>query len=81
MGAVSGHCSSRLPYLVINAVNYSKDIKTLPESLGLNTQLRELDLSNNKLTALPASVGQLTNLHTLNLGGNKLTAFPHSSVN
>lgn len=54
----------------------SEKLTELPESLGLLTQLQELDLSNNKLTALPESLGQLTQLRWLDLHNNQLTTLP-----
>jgi hypothetical protein len=47
-------------------------LKEVPESLGQLTQLQDLDLSGNQLTALPESLGQLTQLRQLNLRDNRL---------
>ena len=40
------------------------------------TDLRELDLSDNRLSALPPSIGNLTALEVLNISGNNLTQIP-----
>jgi Leucine-rich repeat (LRR) protein len=40
------------------------------------TELRELDLSNNRLNVLPPSIGTLTSLEVLNISGNNLKQIP-----
>jgi len=54
------------------------NLTSLPESIGLLTNLERLDLSANELTELPKSIGKLTNLKELNLTGNKLDELPES---
>jgi internalin A len=55
-----------------------RDAGTLPESVGQLTQLQQLDVSDNQLTALPKSVGQLTQLRQFHVSDNQLTALPES---
>lgn len=44
----------------------------VPGSLGGLLSLRELNLSNNRLTSIPASLVQLPNLSSLKLAANRL---------
>ncbi len=49
----------------------------VPSSVFEKTGLRELDLSNNRLTgALPSQIQQLENLRVLDASGNKMTGVP-----
>lgn len=48
-------------------------LKEVPEETFELTNLQELNLSNNELTALPESIFQLTNLRRLFVSGNQLT--------
>lgn len=54
-----------------------QSLTKVPTDVFQNTQLNELDLSNNKLDgALPSQVGQLVNLRILDLSDNKFTGVP-----
>ncbi|MBD3197389.1 MAG: hypothetical protein GF317_20200, partial [Candidatus Lokiarchaeota archaeon] len=59
----------------------SYDLKTLPESIGTLTSLKELNLIANKITTLPESIGNLNALKELNLSANKITTLPESIGN
>eukprot|EP00605_Chrysophyceae_sp_TOSAG23-4_P001691 GSChrysophyteH1.ASY1.ANO1.1859.1 assembled CDS len=53
------------------------DLKELPEQFGLYlTQLKFLNLSNNKLTYLPESFVQMSSVVEINLLKNQLTCLP-----
>jgi Leucine-rich repeat (LRR) protein len=56
----------------------SKHIMILPESFGQLISLKELEISNNKLTTLPESFGQLKALQTLTIDENQLATLPES---
>jgi Leucine-rich repeat (LRR) protein len=53
-------------------------LTVLPNSIGQLTQLKNLDIYDNKLTVLPNSIGQLTQLQILNISNNQLTSLPES---
>ena len=54
---------------------------SLKAEVRLLTELRELNLSNNKFTGLPAEVGQLPKLEVLNLSNNLFTGLPQELGN
>ena len=47
-------------------------IRNLPNSIGDLTELRKIDLSNNKLKSLPETISNLKNLQKLNIYSNPL---------
>ena len=51
----------------------SNEIMSIPEQIGLYTQLEELDLDGNNITDLPDSMANLTLLDTLYIEGNPLS--------
>lgn len=58
---------------------YANTLRSLPR-LGQLRALREVDVSNNQLTALPDDIGRLTQLNTLNIDNNRLIRLPASFV-
>ncbi|HEY2392222.1 MAG TPA: leucine-rich repeat domain-containing protein [Candidatus Angelobacter sp.] len=50
--------------------------KSLPDSIGHLSRLRELHLRNNKLSSLPESMSKLHELRQIDLRGNPLTHLP-----
>ena len=66
----------------ITALNLSHDnLKELPESIGLLSELEYLCVMGNGLTTLPLSFNLLTNLKELELSCNKLEYLPDSVYN
>ena len=54
-----------------------KNLSAVPSYVFKSTNLKILDLSNNKLTgAIPAEIGNLKNLKELYLGNNQMTGVP-----
>lgn len=71
------HLSFRPEYnSVSNYFFYNKSWVELPSSIGLLTNLYELDLSGTYLTKLPPEIGNLKNLHSLNLESSKIESLP-----
>ncbi len=54
----------------------SKQIYTLPSSIGSLFNLRHLELRDNQITTLPDSIANLSNLTILDLGGNGIINVP-----
>ncbi len=54
----------------------SCDIQTLPEQIGLLTNLKNISLSNNKISKLPNSFSKLKKLSNINLNFNEFYEFP-----
>ncbi|XP_051997779.1 leucine-rich repeat and calponin homology domain-containing protein 1 isoform X1 [Xyrauchen texanus] len=67
-------CVCGLPLRVLNASN--NKLNALPESIGLLTNLMELDVSYNEITALPRHIGRLKALRELNVHRNLLCVLP-----
>ena len=54
-----------------------KDLEVFPENLQkVSATLRNLDLSNNKLTTIPNWIVDFKSLKTLNLSGNLISYLP-----
>jgi Leucine-rich repeat (LRR) protein len=58
----------------------SNQIETVPPR-SLNSNLRWLILTNNRVTELPAQIGNCSRMQKLMLAGNKLTELPDSMAN
>lgn len=76
------------PYIFINGNHrigelnlYNCNLKSLPSSLDLLSDLVTLKLTCNSLTTLPKSVGNLNNLQKLYLEVNDLSSLPESIYN
>ena len=51
-------------------------LRRVPDEVWTLTDLADLQLSNNKLTALPDAIGNLKNVERLGLAGNRLRKLP-----
>ncbi|GMT19236.1 hypothetical protein PFISCL1PPCAC_10533, partial [Pristionchus fissidentatus] len=56
-----------------NLVLKDNKLTSLPEEIGLLTQLKLIDVSSNELTSLPQSMKNLENLQSLDIAKNKIT--------
>ena len=52
----------------------STQITTIPDEIGILTNLQVLDLYYNQITTIPDAIGNLTNLQYLNLSNNPIHA-------
>ncbi|MFA7245004.1 MAG: leucine-rich repeat domain-containing protein [Candidatus Magasanikbacteria bacterium] len=73
--------SSPTKNIVINKTNKldlsSQNLSKVPDNTFTQTDLQELNVSNNKLTgSLQAEVRHLQNLRVLNMSNNQLTGIP-----
>ncbi|MDD2656355.1 MAG: leucine-rich repeat domain-containing protein [Patescibacteria group bacterium] len=73
--------SSPTKNIVINKTNKldlsSQNLSKVPDNTFKQTNLQELDISNNKLTgSLQAEIRHLQNLRVLNMSNNHLTGVP-----
>jgi len=59
---------------VVNLV--SKNLTTLPPTIGNLKNLKRLWLSDNELRTLPPEIGNLTNLDTLDVSHNQIRVLP-----
>lgn len=57
------------------------EVVSIPESIGIFTNLVELTLDDNQLTSLPKSIGNLTKLEYLIINNNRLRRLPESIGN
>ena len=65
---------SRLANLASLRLSQNK-LSNLPDVGGLSL-LRELDASENRITAMPGGIGRLEKLEEINLSGNKIESLP-----
>ena len=55
---------------------WKKNLRTVPDDVWQQSDVRVLILADNGLTQLPSQIGNLQNLRTLDLGHNKLLQLP-----
>jgi Leucine-rich repeat (LRR) protein len=55
-------------------------LRSIPESIGLLSQLQLLNLCDNFLEAIPSSVARLHNLKTLSLHKNSIRTLPRDLI-
>ena len=58
-----------------------RNLKDLPESIGILKNLSVLKLSNNKIRKLPKAIGELKNLRNLQCENNLIEELPSSIGN
>ena len=64
----------------IKGLTINNQLVSIPETIGVLTNLTDLNLDDNQLTRLPESIGTL-NLEYLVINGNRLTRLPRSIGN
>lgn len=67
---------SLLEYGQLFALRIDTKLSSLPFWFGNMHQLRDLDISSNRLTVLPECIGGLVNLSMLDFGWNQITELP-----
>ena len=67
-----GHAAAPIYFMTIKDC----DLKILPDEISLLGQLKEVNLSGNKLSSLPQGFQFLTHLKRLNLDGNQFHTYP-----
>lgn len=65
--------AKHLPLSELYIFNFESYLTTVPESIGMFTELTTLSLFNNQISKLPASVGKLKQLHILHVDINPIT--------
>jgi len=66
-----------LEKLRISGLVFATTLSKIPTTIGLLTNLKVLDLSNNRIESLPEEIGNLTKLSKLDLKNNQLTSLPN----
>ena len=67
---------TKLETLIINQQEEGAEITSIPESFCNLVNLRQLELSSNRLSELTENFGNLTNLDSLVLWGSELSSLP-----
>jgi len=75
LASLPTHFGARTPRLEQLFLDHNR-LKSLPESLSLLTNLRDLGLTANLFTTFPDVVGRLTALQTLSFTNNAIEEFP-----
>lgn len=71
----------KMTNLVIFKIDHNILDGSLIGEIRQMSKLKQLDVSNNKMTGMPAEIGQLTNLETLNYSYNNIDGLPNELAN